>query len=411
MDPFPRSRRALRATYALLVVLAAVLAQSAAASRAPGPARVADALDTPASPLDLTSVSFGQVHERMALQVTTAGEWTAADLVPGSGRSICVRLFYGPVPGPRARLCVISEGGAPALRYTRLDRAGNAVALRRVPATVGRADAHSLLATFTPAAAGLVPGRYSWQAQSQWTDPAVCAAPPGCSDVVPDAGSIAARIGPLQVAAARGCVPRGPEQRTSGFPGRREVALTFDDGPSAYTPAILTLLEREHVPGTFFMVGKEVPGHAALLHRMLRDGFMIGNHTFTHANVSGGGGLAAQQIAATQAVIRRASGFTPCLFRPPGGATSGALQATAASLGLLTIIWNVDPRDWSTPGTGSIVSTVLAQTRPGSIILLHDGGGARSETVAAVPQIVRTLTARGYHFVTVAQLLGLALRQ
>src|SRR5581483_896871 len=141
--------------------------------------------------------------------------------------------------------------------------------------------------------------------------------------------------------------------------------------------------------------------------RMLRDGDMIGDHTWSHANVSGGGSFAASQISSTaDAISQVTGGFKPCLFRAPGGAVSGALISEARSLGFTTIQWDVDPRDWALPGTGAIYSNVIANAHPGAIVIQHDGGGNRSETLAALPQEIHTLRARGYRFVTVTDLLG-----
>jgi peptidoglycan/xylan/chitin deacetylase (PgdA/CDA1 family) len=185
------------------------------------------------------------------------------------------------------------------------------------------------------------------------------------------------------------------------------VALTFDDGPSAYTSRVLAILRRFGIHGTFFIIGQQVRGNEGLLRRELAAGNAIGNHTFTHANVSGGG---IRQMLSTQGAIRRATGYTPCLFRAPYGAVSGLLMRQARGLGMNTIQWSVDPRDWSRPGTGAIYSRIVSATRPGAIILMHDGGGPRGETVAALPRVISTLRARGYRFATLPQLLGLAPR-
>ncbi|HEV2059221.1 MAG TPA: polysaccharide deacetylase family protein [Solirubrobacteraceae bacterium] len=169
------------------------------------------------------------------------------------------------------------------------------------------------------------------------------------------------------------------------------------------------MLEREHVPATFFVIGSRARGNRALLKRMLRGGSTIANHTLTHANVAGAGAFAAQQIAATQSIIHHESGFKPCLFRPPYGASRPALSDVVRSFGALSILWDVDSNDRQRPGTATIVADVLRQTRPGSIILMHDGGRDRSQTVAALPTIIRELRRRGLRFVTVEQLLGLRL--
>lgn len=126
--------------------------------------------------------------------------------------------------------------------------------------------------------------------------------------------------------------------------------------------------------------------------------------------MGGGGAAASSQLRDANAAIRRATGFTPCLFRPPYGSTSADLVNRANAQGMTSVLWSVDPLDWRSPGTGAIVSTVLGQTQGGAIILSHDGGGPRSQTLAALPQIVRTLKQRGYKFVTLTDLLGYAER-
>ena len=204
-----------------------------------------------------------------------------------------------------------------------------------------------------------------------------------------------------------GCHAAGASYRLAGSRAHRVVALTFDDGPSAYTSRVLAILRRFGIHGTFFIIGQQVRGNEGLLRRELAAGNAIGNHTFTHANVSGGG---IRQMLSTQGAIRRATGYTPCLFRAPYGAVSGLLMRQARGLGMNTIQWSVDPRDWSRPGTGAIYSRIVSATRPGAIILMHDGGGPRGETVAALPRVISTLRARGYRFATLPQLLGLAPR-
>jgi peptidoglycan/xylan/chitin deacetylase (PgdA/CDA1 family) len=207
-----------------------------------------------------------------------------------------------------------------------------------------------------------------------------------------------------------GCTASGPAYVTNGARDRRVVALTFDDGPWPDTPQFLDLLEHAHVPATFFLIGRQVAGHDALLRRMLGDGDMIGDHTWSHANVAGAGAFASGQISSTADAIQRASGFRPCLFRAPTGATSPASIGLARGLGFTTIQWDVDPRDWALPGTGAISANVLGHVRDGSIVLMHDGGGARGQTLAALPGIIATLKARGYRFATVAELTSTVLR-
>ena len=115
------------------------------------------------------------------------------------------------------------------------------------------------------------------------------------------------------------------------------------------------------------------------------------------------------QLQQTAAAIRQRTGFTPCLWRPPYGYIDSELISLARSLRLLTIMWDVDPRDWSRPGTSVIHRRVVSAAHNGAIVIQHFGGGPRHETLAAVPQEIATLRAEGYTFVTVAKLLGLKL--
>jgi peptidoglycan/xylan/chitin deacetylase (PgdA/CDA1 family) len=191
-------------------------------------------------------------------------------------------------------------------------------------------------------------------------------------------------------------------------PRRHEVAIGFDDGPWADTPAFVQMLERSHANATFFMIGEQVNAtYRATLLRELRDGDVLGDHTFTHPNLTARGGVYAQ-LHSTIQVIRSLTGYTPCVFRPPYGAYDQSVVQVARSLGLATVLWNVDPSDYTLPGTAAIEQRVLAQVQPGSIIISHDGGGPRGETLAAYPKIISTLRRRGYRIVTIPQLLGFA---
>lgn len=202
-----------------------------------------------------------------------------------------------------------------------------------------------------------------------------------------------------------GCRSRGNSAYLHG-PSVKEVAIGFDDGPAPDTPAFVTMLEKAHVRATFFMIGEQVSGsYRATLLWELRNGDVLGDHTFTHpeltrtANVRG-------QLAETIGVIRQVSGYRPCVFRPPYGAYDQSIVDTARSLGLATVLWNVDPTDYALPGTAAIEQRVLAQVQPGSIIISHDGGGPRGETLAAYPYIFAALKRRGYRIVTIPELLG-----
>ena len=198
-----------------------------------------------------------------------------------------------------------------------------------------------------------------------------------------------------------GCTGGGSQEAFNGPRSRNVVALTFDDGPSEYTEGFLDVLSREHVHGTFFEIGQEMAGREATMRRILREGDEIGDHTENHVELPD-----YFQIATAAATIHADTHFQPCLFRPPGGAVNASVIATAGGLGLETILWDVDPADWTTPGATAVYSRIVGAARPGSIILMHDGGGDRSGTLAALPKIIDTLRARGYSFATVSQLLG-----
>jgi peptidoglycan-N-acetylglucosamine deacetylase len=199
---------------------------------------------------------------------------------------------------------------------------------------------------------------------------------------------------------------RGPTLAYSHGPAIRAVALTFDDGPWPDTPAFVRMLEANHAAATFFMIGRQVTSaYRATLLRELRDGDALGDHTFTHPSLVASGDVVGQLLS-TIRVIRALSGYTPCVFRPPYGTYDAAVVRTAASLGLATVLWSVDPSDYALPGVDAIEQRVLAAVRPGAIVISHDGGGPRGETLAAYPHIIAALRARGYRFETVPALLG-----
>jgi peptidoglycan-N-acetylglucosamine deacetylase len=187
---------------------------------------------------------------------------------------------------------------------------------------------------------------------------------------------------------------------------RREIALTFDDGPSAYTHRVVSTLRRLHVPGTFFTVGIHLNRYPAAIASELHAGFSVEDHTVNHP------ALAPMPAAGQRREIRgnarrltRLGAPWPRLFRPPYGSYDRTTEAITRSLGMLVVLWTVDTEDYLRPGRKRIVAKAVSGARPGAIILLHDGGGDRSQTVAALPAIVRILRHRGYRLVTVPQLL------
>lgn len=203
-----------------------------------------------------------------------------------------------------------------------------------------------------------------------------------------------------------GCVASGPLAARTNGPGRREVALTFDDGPSIYTRSFVQMLRANGAVATFFMIGKQLGGYSSTLREELRDGDALGDHTWTHPDLVRAGGVESQLLR-TKDAIAAMSGYTPCVFRPPYGSYDASVLGTARALGLATIAWDVDPSDYALPGVGAIEERVLAQIQPGSIVVSHDGGVPRTQTLAAYPHIIAALRARGYRFVTVPQLLGM----
>jgi peptidoglycan/xylan/chitin deacetylase (PgdA/CDA1 family) len=187
----------------------------------------------------------------------------------------------------------------------------------------------------------------------------------------------------------------------------REVALTFDDGPSEYTGAILRILQRTHTPATFFVIGRLASSYPRLIAAEARAGFEIGDHTETHPPLASLPAAAqANQIAMAADAIHRAGGPSPRLLRPPYGSFDSSTLATLRQQGMLMVLWSADTKDYARPGVGKIVYTALSGAQPGAIILMHDGGGDRRQTVAALPRIIRGLRRHGYRPVTVAQLLA-----
>ncbi len=192
----------------------------------------------------------------------------------------------------------------------------------------------------------------------------------------------------------------------SGGPERREIALTFDDGPGPYTPQVLHVLGRLHVPATFFEIGFMFRWFHAASAQALHMGDVIGDHTETHPHM----GLlpaAAQrsEILDQTRWLHGVGGPFPRLWRPPYGSYNANTLSVLHQLRMLMVLWTVDTNDYLRPGVGVIVHRALAGARPGAIILLHDAGGDRTQTIQALPLIIDALRKRGYQLVTVPQLI------
>ena len=184
--------------------------------------------------------------------------------------------------------------------------------------------------------------------------------------------------------------------------GPKTIALTIDDGPSSiYTPQILSLLQRYKVTATFSMVGTAVAADPGLAREVAAAGHKIVNHTWTHANLPALSATEmAMQINKANDEIQKATGRHLDMFRAPYGAWSTAVLEHCQQVKLTPLDWSVDPRDWARPGVSEIVSNIMKYTKTGSIILEHDGGGNRAETVAALTIAIPELLAAGYRFRT-----------
>jgi peptidoglycan/xylan/chitin deacetylase (PgdA/CDA1 family) len=186
----------------------------------------------------------------------------------------------------------------------------------------------------------------------------------------------------------------------------REVALTFDDGPGPYTQQLVSVLEQLHVPATFFEIGIAEQYFQAGTSDVVSHGFALEDHTFSHAPMN-------QLSVGDQRsqILREASTITgfgapfPRLFRPPFGYWNQTTLQLLHNYRMLMVLWTVDTSDYRLPGSDSIINTVVSGAQPGAIILMHDAGGNRAETIQALPKVVEDLRARGYKLVTVPKLI------
>lgn len=184
------------------------------------------------------------------------------------------------------------------------------------------------------------------------------------------------------------------------------VAITFDDGPGPYTDRVLDELQRLRVPATFFVVGDQLPEFAPQLQRAVDLGQTIGDHTADHRDLARLPARAQQaQIRDNAAELRAYGAPSPRLFRPPYGSYDRATHRLLGRDRMLSVLWSVDSEDYRRPGVRAIVRNVVRDVRPGAIVLMHDGGGDRSQTLAALPRIVGQLRRAGYRFASVPRLL------
>jgi cellulose synthase/poly-beta-1,6-N-acetylglucosamine synthase-like glycosyltransferase/spore germination protein YaaH/peptidoglycan/xylan/chitin deacetylase (PgdA/CDA1 family) len=202
---------------------------------------------------------------------------------------------------------------------------------------------------------------------------------------------------------------------STGGTDKKQISITFDDGPSSDTPRILDILKQKNVPATFFVIGVNAEQFPSMLQREYREGHTIGNHTYSHPNIAEDSErVTALELNTTTRLIEHDIGHGTKLFRPPYNADSTPQTPTeivpiarAQALGYITVAESIDPRDWEKGVTpDKILEEVLDQKDQGHLILLHDGGGDRTPTIQALPRIIDTLRAQGYQFVPLEQLMG-----
>jgi peptidoglycan/xylan/chitin deacetylase (PgdA/CDA1 family) len=186
---------------------------------------------------------------------------------------------------------------------------------------------------------------------------------------------------------------------------RKMIAFTFDDGPDPRcTPQVLDALAKYHAHATFFVVGKEIPGREALLQRMIAEGHVVGNHTYTHPS-NPSAARAKTELSRTETLITKVTGHASTCFRPPYGRTDTFLVAQAKRHGYGIFLWTVDPGDSQGSGTRTIIRRVLRAPQNGDIVILHDGNNHQA-SVAAVPPILKAMSADGWQFVTLPKMMA-----
>ena len=202
--------------------------------------------------------------------------------------------------------------------------------------------------------------------------------------------------------------PTKPQQPGLRVPARH-VALTFDDGPTRWTSKVLDVLDAQHVKATFFVIGSRVADRPDLIRRMRAEGHEVGVHTYTHANLANVGAWRVRmELDQTELSLAAASGYTTDLLRPPyssvvDAVTSADWQALRRAGNYRVVFTNLDTKDWAKPGVARIRSAGMPRAGEGAVVMLHDGGGDRSETVAALGGLIEDLQARGYTFDTVTE--------
>lgn len=186
------------------------------------------------------------------------------------------------------------------------------------------------------------------------------------------------------------------------------IALTFDDGPwPKYTDKILDILKQNDVKGTFFVIGQNLQNFPDIGKRIVTDGHTIANHTWHHWYHKLSPKATAFEIDATADLIYKTTGVRTTLFRPPGGVLTNGPARYASDKKYSVIMWSADSIDYKRPAASRLLGNVMRASKPGGIVLMHDGGGVRDRTVEALPQVIKTFRKQGYRFVTIPEMLEL----
>ncbi len=191
-------------------------------------------------------------------------------------------------------------------------------------------------------------------------------------------------------------------------PGKKVLALTFDDGPQVKTTAkILDILKQNNVNATFFVIGGNLQRFPYLAKRAVDEGNAIGNHTWHHWYRKLSPKEVAFEIDGTSDLIYKDTGVKTTLFRPPGGVLNNGVVTDVKSKKYAVIMWSADTEDYARPAAATILRRAEKEVKPGGILLMHDGGGDRSHTIAALPEVISYFKKQGYTFVTVPKLLDM----
>ena len=362
------------------------------------------------SPSVIRSALLSQGGQELYWQTKLAFPFSPKALA-ASNHHLCLLLSRHSDGPSYAELCLADPRGLARTAGLYLSE-GTPASRHKISGSLGPTGSNSLSASFLPSAVGLGYREHAyWQVQYTTTSP-------GCLTSV-SAPCTGATVYPSYLKRLRmhepkliGCLRKGPDYVTNGSTKVHDIALTFDDGPWPNPPSIdfVNLLHKLHVPATFFEIGDQISEYdptGAVERLMLADGDMIGDHTWTHPVMTTLSTSAQRsELGLALNKIQQETGFRTCIFRAPYGSTDTALESLALSMGMTTIQWNDDSRDWSLPGTQAIYDTVISEAHNGGIVIQHFGGGPRYETLAAIPEEVATLRSEGYKFVTVTQMLG-----